>query len=131
MQSGDTHYNDLEAPLAPGDEGTGSQDPMERIIEGYQKQAESDYAREGESGGLTQLEADRRLEEVGPNELSEKKENICLKFLSYFTGPMPYMIWAAILIEFLVASWPAFAAQRLWLPRGDCRREQVAGSRAA
>jgi H+-transporting ATPase len=102
---------DLEAPLTTGG-SSDVQDPLERIIEGYQTQGEADYTSSTGGQGLSPQEAERRLEEVGPNELSEKKENICLKFLSYFTGPMPYMIWAAIVIEFLVASWPAFAV--LW-----------------
>eukprot|EP00936_MAST-01D_sp_MAST-1D-sp1_P000877 g877.t1 len=114
METQSGTYNDmdaLEAPLTLNTD-TAQQNPLENTIQNYQQQAESEYNSETGSAGLSSDEALRRLEEVGPNELSEKKENICLKFLSYFTGPMPYMIWAAIIIEFLVASWPAFAV--LW-----------------
>lgn len=38
-------------------------------------------------------------EKWGKNELPEKVRNPILMFLSYFTGPMPTMIWVAILIE--------------------------------
>lgn len=58
--------------------------------------------------GLTSDEARARLDRFGFNELAEKKVNICLKFLSYFWGPMPIMIWIAILVEFLNADWPDF-----------------------
>mmetsp|Transcript_16190 Transcript_16190/g.16108 ORF Transcript_16190/g.16108 Transcript_16190/m.16108 type:complete len:90 (+) Transcript_16190:60-329(+) len=51
--------------------------------------------------GLTNAEAARRLARDGPNMLPEKKVNPFLKFLSYFWGPMPGMIWAAILIELI------------------------------
>ena len=37
----------------------------------------------------------------GPNELPKENENPLLKFLSYFWGPMPCMIWLAIIIEFV------------------------------
>lgn len=39
----------------------------------------------------------------GPNELPEKKVNPFLLFLSYFWGPMPVMIWIAIIIELVKA----------------------------
>jgi len=58
--------------------------------------------------GLTSSEAARRLARDGPNMLPEKKVNPFLKFLSYFWGPMPGMIWAAILIELIRLSWLDF-----------------------
>ena len=45
--------------------------------------------------GLTQAEAQKRLTQYGPNEIAEKKTNELLKFLSYFWGPIPWMIEAA------------------------------------
>ena len=38
-------------------------------------------------------------EEFGFNELDDDEINPCLKFLSYFWGPMPIMIWLAIITE--------------------------------
>jgi H+-transporting ATPase len=43
---------------------------------------------------LTQAEAAKRLTQYGPNEITEKKTNPLLKFLSYFWGPIPWMIEA-------------------------------------
>ena len=37
--------------------------------------------------GLTDAEAKKRLTQYGPNELTEKKTNLFLKFLSYFGDP--------------------------------------------
>lgn len=42
--------------------------------------------------GLTQSEAQTRLKQYGYNELPEEKVNPLLKFLSYFRGPIPWMI---------------------------------------
>ena len=38
--------------------------------------------------GLSQAEAQKRLTQYGPNEIKEKKDNLFLKFLSYFWGPI-------------------------------------------
>eukprot|EP00501_MAST-03F_sp_TOSAG23-6_P000793 GSMAST32.ASY1.ANO1.823.1 assembled CDS len=53
--------------------------------------------------GLSSQEAAARLEEFGYNELPEKKRNVCFEFLAYFWGPMPLMIWVAMLLEFAQA----------------------------
>ena len=49
--------------------------------------------------GHTEAEAAKLLEKYGLNELPEKVVNPFLLFLSYLWGPMPAMIWAAIIIE--------------------------------
>ena len=49
--------------------------------------------------GLTQAEAAKRLTQYGPNEIEEKKTNPLLKFLSYFWGPIPWMIEAAVILS--------------------------------
>ena len=58
--------------------------------------------------GLTQAEAQKRLTQYGPNELAEKKTNLFLKFLSYFWGPIPWMIEAAVILSGVVRHWPDF-----------------------
>ncbi len=58
--------------------------------------------------GLTQTEADKRLTQYGPNEIEEKKTNLLLKFLSYFWGPIPWMIEAAVILSGVVGHWPDF-----------------------
>ncbi len=45
--------------------------------------------------GLSQAEAQRRLAKYGANEIAEKETNLFLKFLTYFWGPIPWMIEAA------------------------------------
>ena len=58
--------------------------------------------------GLSQDEAQKRLTQYGPNELAEKKTNVFLKFLSYFWGPIPWMIEAAVILSGVVRHWPDF-----------------------
>jgi H+-transporting ATPase len=58
--------------------------------------------------GLSQAEAQKRLAQYGPNEIAEKKTNLLLKFLSYFWGPIPWMIEAAVILSGVVRHWPDF-----------------------
>ena len=58
--------------------------------------------------GLSQAEATKRLTQYGPNEIEEKKTNMFLKFLTYFWGPIPWMIEAAVILSALAQHWPDF-----------------------
>ncbi|MEZ5875463.1 MAG: plasma-membrane proton-efflux P-type ATPase [Hyphomicrobiales bacterium] len=58
--------------------------------------------------GLTKEEAERRLAQYGPNEIAEKTVSPFLKFLSYFWGPIPWMIEAAAVLSAIVQHWPDF-----------------------
>ncbi len=58
--------------------------------------------------GLTQVEAAKRLTQYGPNEIEEKKTNALLKFLTYFWGPIPWMIEAAVILSAVARHWPDF-----------------------
>jgi H+-transporting ATPase len=58
--------------------------------------------------GLSSSEAQNRLQQYGPNEIPEKKESPLLKFLSYFWGPIPWMIEAAIIMSAVIQHWPDF-----------------------
>lgn len=58
--------------------------------------------------GLTQEEAERRLGTYGYNELAEKRTNPFFKFLTYFWGPIPWMIEVAAFLSALVGDWTDF-----------------------
>ena len=58
--------------------------------------------------GLSQTEAQKRLAQYGLNEIPEKKTNSFLKFLSYFWGPIPWMIEAAVILSGVVGHWMDF-----------------------
>src|ERR1700735_5337308 len=70
--------------------------------------AEVEKKLESSPDGLTQAEAQKRLTQCGPNELEEKKTNLFLKFLSYFWGPIPWMIEVAVVLSAVVGHWPDF-----------------------
>ncbi len=58
--------------------------------------------------GLNLQEAKLRLEKYGLNEITEKKLNPILKFLSYFWGPISWMIEIAIILSALIQHWEDF-----------------------
>jgi H+-transporting ATPase len=58
--------------------------------------------------GLSQADAQKRLAQYGPNQITEKKTNAFLKFLSYFWGPIPWMIEAAVILSGVVRHWLDF-----------------------
>jgi H+-transporting ATPase len=70
--------------------------------------------------GLSQAEADKRLAQYGPNEIEEKKTNFLLKFLSYFWGPIPWMIEVAVVLSGIVRHWPDFFIILLLLVANAC-----------
>ncbi|MEO6823262.1 MAG: HAD-IC family P-type ATPase [Nitrosospira sp.] len=70
--------------------------------------AEMEKKLDSSPDGLSQAEAQRRLTQYGPNEIEEKKINPFLKFLTYFWGPIPWMIEAAVILSALAGHWPDF-----------------------
>jgi H+-transporting ATPase len=58
--------------------------------------------------GLSSSEAQQRLQQFGPNEITEKKVSPLVRFLGYFWGPIPWMIEAAVVMSALIQHWPDF-----------------------
>ena len=58
--------------------------------------------------GLSSSEARERLQQYGPNEISEKKLNPLVKFLTYFWGPIPWMIEAAVILSAIIRHYEDF-----------------------
>jgi len=95
------------------DSGAGS-----RTIAGGQRQAAGDPAAQiasafhetnSSKNGLSSDEAKRRLAQYGRNALEERTESRWHKLLSYFWGPLPFLIEAAAVISALRRDWPDFA----------------------
>jgi H+-transporting ATPase len=82
--------------------------PIESVDLKSLPMAEVEKQLQSSPGGLTQAEALRRLSQYGPNQLEEKKTNFFLKFLSYFWGPIPWMIEGAVILSGVVRHWPDF-----------------------
>ena len=58
--------------------------------------------------GLTDSEAKKRLQICGSNEIVEKKISPIIKFLSYFWGPIPWMIEIAAVLSGILHRWEDF-----------------------
>jgi H+-transporting ATPase len=65
------------------------------------------FATSGE--GLSSSEVANRIERYGPNELPEHPRNMLRTFLSYFWGPIPWMIEAAAVLSAAVHHWAELA----------------------
>jgi H+-transporting ATPase len=63
---------------------------------------------ESSKSGLSKAEAQKRLQEYGYNEIAEKKKSPILKLLSYFWGPIPWMIEVAAILSAIVHHWEDF-----------------------
>ena len=61
------------------------------------------------ANGLSQAQVQQRVARYGYNELPTEKVNPLLKFLSYFWGPIPWMIEIAVVLSALVQHWADFA----------------------
>jgi H+-transporting ATPase len=59
-------------------------------------------------GGLSSAEAAHRLDRFGRNVLGEERRNPLLRFLSYFWGPIPWMIEAAAILSAVNRDWDTF-----------------------
>jgi H+-transporting ATPase len=59
--------------------------------------------------GLSDAEVKKRLTQYGPNEIADKKTNALLKLLTYFWGPIPWMIEVAVVLSGEVGHWIDFS----------------------
>ena len=95
-----------KAPISPDPNSKASPDPKDDLK--TLPMAELEAKLKSSTEGLTQDEASKRLTHYGPNEIKEEKTNPYLKFLSYFWGPIPWMIEVAVILSGVVRHWPDF-----------------------
>jgi H+-transporting ATPase len=63
----------------------------------------------GSITGLTRSEISELRKQYGFNDIPEEKKHPLLKFLSYFWGPIPWMIEIAAILSAAIAHWDDFA----------------------
>ncbi|MGD8874347.1 MAG: plasma-membrane proton-efflux P-type ATPase [Gammaproteobacteria bacterium] len=71
--------------------------------------AEVSRQLESSEQGLSESEARQRLVQLGRNALEEKQASPLIRFLSYFWGPIPWMIEVAAVLSALVRHWVDFS----------------------
>lgn len=59
--------------------------------------------------GLSSAEAAHRLAQSGPNTIADRTESKWHKLVTYFWGPLPFLIEAAAIISALRRDWGDFA----------------------
>ncbi len=95
----------FDTARAPGGGGNGA--PAEDDLKSLPL-ADVEKRLSSSPDGLTQAEAAKRLTQYGPNEIEEKKTNPFLKLLTYFWGPIPWMIEVAVILSAVARHWPDF-----------------------
>jgi len=78
--------------------------------ESTQQKSSEDYFKKLHSSidGLSSDDAQKRLDQYGPNAIVEQKQNPLLKFFEYFWGPIPWMIEVAAILSLVVQHWTDF-----------------------
>ena len=71
--------------------------------------AESTAPTHVSTTGLTSAEVTDLRNQHGFNDIPEEKKHPLLKFISYFWGPIPWMIRAAAILSAVIAHWEDFA----------------------
>jgi H+-transporting ATPase len=73
--------------------------------------------------GLTESEVLARRKKYGMNQMKEEKENLILKFLGYFIGPIQFVMEVCHLVSFSISkllyprsTFPAFHPQKQTVP---------------
>ncbi|KAI1464728.1 plasma membrane H+-ATPase [Daldinia caldariorum] len=65
----------------------------------------SDWLNTDIKEGLSSMEVERRRKYSGWNELSTEKENMLIKFIGFFRGPVLYVMEVAVIIALAIEDW--------------------------
>jgi len=111
-------YRDRRFSKAPSSAGQQEDASKEKTIPKWKFWAKAETAATFEAPeewlsthidqGLTNEEVETRRRKTGYNELSTEKENMFLKFLGYFQGPILYVMEIAVLLAAGLRDWLDF-----------------------
>lgn len=74
--------------------------------------------------GLSSMQVHQRLRQFGPNQLVEVKTNQLLKFLTYFVGPIAFLIELACILSAIVKVKKSFFFFSFWDARHTTNTEK-------
>ncbi|KAI5852219.1 hypothetical protein BZA05DRAFT_39028 [Tricharina praecox] len=116
-----------EKPVAPLDEDDDDIEDIDALIDDLESQEGQEYAEDDEAVagssarpvpedllqtdtriGLTSAEVEQRRRKYGLNQMKEEKENMILKFLMYFVGPIQFVMEAAAILAAGLQDWVDF-----------------------
>ncbi|KAK0385896.1 hypothetical protein NLU13_7071 [Sarocladium strictum] len=80
----------------------------EEVNPGSGRQVPEDMLKTDSRVGLTESEVEARRRKYGLNQMKEEKENLVLKFLSYFVGPIQFVMEAAAVLAAGLEDWVDF-----------------------
>jgi H+-transporting ATPase len=66
------------------------------------------YLNTDQKAGLTTQEVKQRFALIGANVIEEKKTSSLIKLLSFFWGPIPWMIETAVVLSAALQRWEEF-----------------------
>ena len=138
IDNGDNVHNEkeisnsakAEKKAAAADDDSDEEEDMDALIDELESQdggaGQEEEEEEGEAGeappvpeellqtdtrmGLTEHEVTTRRKKYGLNQMKEEKENLVLKFLGYFVGPIQFVMEVSDLFSCVFASFSSFNA---------------------
>lgn len=99
----DALIDDLESQ-----DGHAEEDEVEEDTAGTGRVIPQDQLQTSTRTGLTEQEVLARRKKYGMNQMKEEKENMILKFLGYFVGPIQFVMEAAAVLAAGLEDWVDF-----------------------
>jgi H+-transporting ATPase len=96
---------DLQSHHALGDDDDEDQDDDQK---GSFIQVPEELLKTDPQTGLTDEEVAKRRKRYGPNQMAEEKENLVMKFLMFFVGPIQFVMEAAAILAAGLEDWVDF-----------------------
>ena len=105
----DEEEEDMDALIEELESGDGqSDDDEESNINGSLRPVAPEILQTDTRTGLTETEVIQRRKKYGLNKMKEEKENLILKFLGYFVGPIQFVMEAAAILAAGLQDWVDF-----------------------
>ena len=106
---GDDDDEDIDALIDDLESMDGGDEEKEEITEvGGAKPVPEAMLNTDTRRGLTEAEVTARRKKFGLNQMKEEKENLILKFLMYFVGPIQFVMEAAAILAAGLQDWVDF-----------------------